>query len=554
MTAGRVVIEERAGWHALGEGDWEGARRLFLEALAREETPEALEGLGWAGYFLDDADLTIQSRERAYRGYRDRGDDASAGRVASWLAADAVEFRGEPAVANGWLQRAHSLLDALPAGPDHGWLALQEAAMIVDGDTAAARRLARWAVELGRRFQVAELEAVGLGIEGQAMVSDGELDEGMRRLDEATAIALAGEAESLICVGWAGCYVIAACEQVRDYERAGQWSQRIEEFCRRYGIGILLGVCKAKYAAVLAWKGRWGEAEEELTAATESLAASRPGLTREALVRLAELRMWQGRTDEAADLFDQCVGSRRALLGKAEIALADDRAEEASELADRFLRRTEQGRMERTMGLEVAVRTRLRLGEHDRALQALEEYRALADRVGTGPLQASALTLEGLFAAAHDEHDRARRCFEDALDLLAEGDAPYEASRVRLELAATLLALGRTELARREAKAAMTVFRELGASGELSRAEELLAGVGGRSEERSESYGPLERLSKREREVLALVADGLTNGEIAERLYVSEHTVHRHVANILRKLAVPSRTAAASLAGRHGLT
>lgn len=72
----------------------------------------------------------------------------------------------------------------------------------------------------GFQFGVAELEAVGLGIEGQALVSEGELDEGMRRLDEATATALAGEAESLICVAWAGCYVIAACKQVRDYERA----------------------------------------------------------------------------------------------------------------------------------------------------------------------------------------------------------------------------------------------------------------------------------------------------------------------------------------------
>jgi len=65
--------------------------------------------------------------------------------------------------------------------------------------------------------------------------------------------------------------------------------------------------------------------------------------------------------------------------------------------------------------------------------------------------------------------------------------------------------------------------------------------------------GPLGELSRREVEVLALVAEGLTNHEIAERLVLSEHTVHRHVTNILRKLRLPSRTAAASLAARHGL-
>ena len=63
----------------------------------------------------------------------------------------------------------------------------------------------------------------------------------------------------------------------------------------------------------------------------------------------------------------------------------------------------------------------------------------------------------------------------------------------------------------------------------------------------------LASVTSREREVLALLAAGLTNREIAARLVVSEHTVHRHVTNILRKLRLPSRTAAAAHAVRHGL-
>jgi DNA-binding CsgD family transcriptional regulator len=60
-------------------------------------------------------------------------------------------------------------------------------------------------------------------------------------------------------------------------------------------------------------------------------------------------------------------------------------------------------------------------------------------------------------------------------------------------------------------------------------------------------------LSAREQEVLRLIADGLSDADIAERLIVSPHTVHRHVANIRVKLRLPSRAAAVAYAARAGL-
>src|SRR5438046_4328399 len=173
---------------------------------------------------LNDDRLTFEARENAYRLYLERGDKGAAARIAAYLAADHLLFRGEPAVANGWLQRAHSLIDGLEPGVDHGWLAIHEGhiAVALDEDTAKARELAERAIELGRTFRAPELEMLGLGLEGRALVSDGELEEGMRRLDEATTVALAGEASLLYCVAWACCYLISACERVRDYEREVQ--------------------------------------------------------------------------------------------------------------------------------------------------------------------------------------------------------------------------------------------------------------------------------------------------------------------------------------------
>lgn len=545
-----------AGWDALGEGDWQGARACFEQALAAAETPEAFEGLSWAAYCLDDEQLTFDSRERAYRLFRQRGDASSAARVAAWLATDSLDFRGEPAVANGWLERARRLLEGVGSGSGQGWLALHEAAIVLDEDPEAARRLAAHSVEVGRALGVPELEMVGLGVEGAALVSEGDLEGGMRRLDEATAAALAGETQNLVCVGWACCYLIGACEQVRDYDRAGQWCVRVGEFCERHGISSLLNVCRAKYAAVLTWQGRWAEAEDELTSATAGLAASRSAMVGEALLRLAELRRRQGRPDEAEELYARCEGYAGALLGHAALAFDRGQAEEAAELADRYLRRfPESARMQRCAGLEIAVRAHARLGDHGRAVEALGQLQELAARVGTRPLQAAALAAQGTVAAAHGDPDTARVAFEDALDHFTVSGAPFEISLVRLELAATLAALGRDKAARREAEMALAAFKELGASRETARAESMLRRLHGMPPPLPDGplQGPLTELTRRQLEVLALVTEGLTNRQIAERLVISEHTVHRHVNAILRELGAPSRAAAASLAVRHGL-
>jgi LuxR family transcriptional regulator, maltose regulon positive regulatory protein len=546
-----------AGWTALASGDWERARAAFEDALADGETPEALEGMGWVGHMLNEDRLTFDARERAYRLYLERGDKGSAARMAAWLAADSLMFRGEPAIANGWLQRAHSLIDGLEPGIDHGWLAIHEGhiAVALDEDTGKARQLAARAVELGRTHGAPELEMLGLGLEGRALVSEGKLEEGMRRLDEATTVALQGEARLLYCVAWACCYLISACERVRDYERATQWCTRVGDFCSEHDI-FLLNICRAHYASVLSWQGRWDEAENQLSAAVGGLEASRPPMVGDALARLGELRRRQGRLDDADELFARTATHSLSLLGRAALALDRNDPSEALELADRYLRRfPDSTRVERSAGLEIAIKALALLGEYERAAEELTELREIAVRAGTRPLLAAVRSSEGALAVARSDHNAARRSFEDALDVLAATDARFETARVRLDLAATLDALGRQDQARREIEAALGAFEEIGADGELARAATMLGKLRKTpaNSDADMAGTPLAALSPRELEVLSLVAEGRRNHEIAERLVLSEHTVNRHVANILRKLGLPSRAAAASLAGRHGL-
>ena len=211
-----------AGREALSRGEWEQAREYFDIAHQQSENAEVLEALAMAVWWLDDAPLTIESRERAYRLYREGDNVAGASRMAIWLAWDYLAFRGEPAVGRGWLQRAQRLLEGLDPLPEHGWLAIRqgEVAFLLENDTAATKRWARQAWDIGKSLGVLDIELSALGLEGLALASDGNIADGIRQLDEASAAAVAGEMSELWAVGRTCCYMITACENVRDLDRA----------------------------------------------------------------------------------------------------------------------------------------------------------------------------------------------------------------------------------------------------------------------------------------------------------------------------------------------
>ena len=544
-----------AGWQALARTEWDRARSLFEAAVRRDEGAEALEGLSLAGWWLDDAETMFATRERAYRLYRRDGDLRSAARLATLLGIDYFSFRGEAAIGNGWFRRAHRLLEGLPPVPEHGWLSIWEGQirLLADNDPAAARRLGHEAAELGRALGDLDIEMTGLGLEGLAAVTAGDIGEGMAKLDEATATAVSGDMSEPLGIGATCCYLIFACERVRDFDRAAQWCERLQELCRQWRFVSLFATCRTHHAGVLLWQGAWKEAEAELEAATRELEASRPGKVADGIVRLAELRRRQGRLEEAERLLERVSFSPHALFGLAALALDRDQAADALDLVDRFLRQIpDENRTDRAAALELAVRAHAALGQIDAGRVRLAELEALADAVSTDPMRASAAFARGVLAHADGENGVSRRHLEDALDLFQRSGAPFEAAQARLELSRVLIELGRGDLALREARSAQAALVSVGAGLAARRAGALLRELGA-SPTRPGHGDPTFGLSARELEVLALVAQGHRNQRIAEMLVLSEHTVRRHVANILKKMNVPSRTAAAALATRETL-
>jgi DNA-binding CsgD family transcriptional regulator len=231
---------------------------------------------------------------------------------------------------------------------------------------------------------------------------------------------------------------------------------------------------------------------------------------------------------------------------------------EARELVERYLRRVPpRDCTGRIAALELLVRAASALADRAAATATVEELRAIATKLATDPIRAMTASSSGVLALADADWDAARTAFEDATDLFTRAGMPFEAARARLDRARALEGAGRRSDAIGDARAAARIFETIGAAGDAGRATAICSRLD------SEPDGPdpaasrapdpgLDRLTVRERDVLRLVSEGLSNHEIAKRLGLSEHTVHRHISNILTKLDLPSRAAAAAAAVRSG--
>lgn len=517
---------------ALAARRWAEARAAFEAELAGGESAEALEGLGQAARWLHDERGAVQAHEGAYRLHRAAGDARGAARMAIQLALHAYNFRSDVAEASGWVERARRLLAEAPGDcPEAGWIRMLEAhlALLLDHDVAGAMSLAGEAAAIGHRIGDADVEMFALGVQGLALVTEGRVPDGMRLLDEAATAALAGEIADLDALQTIYCYLIYACKRVRDFNRAESWCARVRETAERYDDRLTFSICRTHYADVLLWRGDWADCEAELGSAEREFRALNERRVGDVVARLGELRRRQGRDEEAAALFRRAESHPVSVFGRAALALSRGEPDEARGLVERYMRRLDPAeRTERVAALEVLVRAAVQAGDLDDAEGARGDLVAIATAIGSDGMRAAAAVADGLVAQARDDLHGARRAFEDAVDLYDRG-APYEAARARMDLARVLARLGREEGAREQLDAAGAILRRL--SGEAPAAPADDAG-----------------LTRREQEVLRLIARGLSNAEIAAELVLSVRTVERHVSSVYRKIGVAGRSARAAAA------
>jgi DNA-binding CsgD family transcriptional regulator/Tfp pilus assembly protein PilF len=536
----------QTGWQHFDQADWAAARDAFAAGLEEDpDDPEALDGLGQSLWWLGERDAGINRRREAYAAYQRRGDARNAGRLAIYLAGE-HRIDGQHAAAAGWLARARRLLAGEGAVSELGWLAIEEAKRA--DDPAAAARHAQTALKVAHELNDPDVECMALAQLGRAFVRQGRVDEGVALLDEAMTVALGGETSDPLACGDACCTTLVVCDGLADLHRAAQWCEAVVEFTERRRFTPVQSWCRGIYGAVLVRAGDWERAEVVLAEALQRHADRRRGAGRALpLAVLAGLRLRQGRSEEAERLLAGLDDHPAALAPLVQLRLQRGDQDLAQALLDR--RAQAGGDDAELLVLRGAVA--LAAGELDLAAAAAEEMRVVAEDIAREDLQAEAALLAGRVAVARDDDAAAERELADAVARFAALQFPLEEARARLALAG-VQARCRSPLALSSARAARDALERLGARPDADQAAALLRdlGVAGRSAARG---GDRDELTVREREVLSLVAAGLSNADIAARLVIAPKTAEHHVGKVLAKLGVRSRAEAAAHAVREGL-
>ena len=533
-----------AGGLAMSQGAWERACGSFEAALAHEVSPEALDGLARALWWLDRPAEAIDARLRAYALFRRAGQVPRAVRIALWLVHEYSAVHGNEPAAEGWLARAEHLLTDQVDVPERGYLDLAKAERCLDPAVAAG--LAEAALELARQLHDPDLELAALSRMGLAKITLGQVDEGLRLLDQAMAAATGEEAATFESVARTCCSLVLACDLAGDDDRVRHWGKVVEGFVHRHNDLPLLTFCPTCEADLLRSGDRPGESEPELVHALAELASTgQRARCVDPAVRLSQLRIAQGRLEEAEEVLVGYGGSPTAVRADAAIRLARGEAAAAVALLDRQLSLISRSGLLAVPLRALLVEAQLASGDNEGARTTAAELESLAAQTGNARVSAIATAAAGRVAVA-TAAPTAIGLLERGAELFGRLRMPYEEARTRLDLAAALRSRDGV-LAVVEARSALKAFERLGARNESDRAAAMLRDLGVRGRTGPKDIG---LLTEREQEVLHLLAQGLTNREIGARLFLSAKTVEHHVGAVLRKLGVKTRTEAAAATSR----
>ncbi len=429
-------------------------------------------------------------------------------------------------------------------------------------DEVAANRILDRALEAARRADSSELESRCLSTQGFIAGRAGRRDEGLDLMRSALSLALEGNhVDAAVTAYWT---LGATANDWADYAGARSIFDDMLVYCRANDLEEGEQFCLGCLVVVLGNAGEWTRAEPLARDLLDR--AALPVVSRvHALLTLGHIGAARGATKRARRHLAQAYGAASELgLVQSEhecgfgLALVDELEGVESMrwtglVADPIALMCSA----RSRGLRLAATFAARRRDTALVYACADAAASWASRFGGAePLAALAHVL-GEVALLEGNASSAADQFGAALERLAEVEAPFERALTQARAGTALLAAGERELGVERLTGAYHTFRKLGARPFANRAAMDLEAAGERVDERlgRRAARDLQHggLTRRELEIVRLVAVGRTNREIAHQLFLSPRTVDMHVRNVLAKLGCRSRTEATGRAHELGL-
>jgi DNA-binding CsgD family transcriptional regulator len=517
---------------------WEEACAEYAAADAEEPLAvEDLDAFAAAAQVSARGDEAVALLHRVFdlRVSADELDDAA--QVAFWLWW-ALLNNNEVVQASGWLKQTSRTL-----GPDMAtslWLKIPEAMFLgTTGHRSRADELLRAIVDEGQ----GEVVPWALSMWGQTLIDDGRLQEGLDRLEEAMAILNHGLSPRV--TPWIYCAAVRGCCLARDFARARAWNRSMARWLDSLNSlgGAYLGNCRIYRSRLMFLNGAWPDALDEIAAVCTDLDGYAGWVGGHAYYQLGEVRRLRGEWDAAEDAYRRAAEHGCPTQpGLALLRLAEGDVHAASAGVRRALTEV-TAKPDRLDLLKAAVTIYLEEGRIEAARDAVTEFEEITRELTTPAIEAETSAVRGALALSEGDPGSALPLLRRAVGTWHEQDAPHEVAKLNVLIGQACRALADHDGARLEFSAARETFERLGARPDLAQLDRIVAATGAGSE----THG----LTRREIEVLCLIARGKANRAIANELQLSERTVHRHVSNIFTKLDVDSRTAAVAYGIKH---
>ena len=530
-TADILILARQAH----GAHDWATAAANFdavgAERLTADDLAAYADALWWLGRVEDNLRLMAAACEAFLADSRPA--------EAAWMAMLLGILhmgRGDEPQAMGWIGRGGRLLEGIPECPAHGLMmqVTNVEASLQAGHPTAAVDAARRMQAIGNRIDEPGVVLLGVNCEGRALIRAGQVVDGLALLDEAMVAALDSRLGPFMS-GSLYCHTIASCHEVADLRRMTRWTDLTEDWLSTLpAVGVFGGLCAVHRAQLHVLRGAWEEAERSALQVVTELDAMRVDYAAEAWYVVGEARRLRGGPTAAQAYNEAHARGRDPQPGRALLQLQGGDPAGAATSVRTAVTAVGDDPLRRAPLCAAAVEIAISAGRLEDARAAASELVETAAMYATSGLEAMAAAARGAVLLAEGRAEEALPVLRDACRRWHELGAAYDAAGTCALLAQAYQALGDEASAAAEAAQAEAAYERLGAHRLAPK--------------------PPAGLSRRECEVLALVADGHSNRQIGETLFISDRTVARHLTNIFHKIGATSRTQAARYAIDHGLT